>query len=205
MGGLAVITVGLGAVWLPTVEHAMRPFGELPPGKVWEVVLSLATVAAGIYAAVVGDRAGWLGSLGAAGTAGHAAEWLGLPRLSRRAVTEPVLGLAATAGRVDDRLVDGGVVGLARLVASAAAGAARADVGVVDAGPRGIALTARLAARGGTRAAELAVDGLVGGIAGGFGWSGRDLRQLQTGAAHHYLTIVVVGAAVAVLVAALVG
>jgi NADH-quinone oxidoreductase subunit L len=150
----------------------------------------------------VGDRAGWLGPLGTTGRWRAAGDWLGLPTLSRQGLVDPVLRFATAAGRFDDQVVDGPVRAVAVLGRSAATAVARADVGVVDAGIRGVAGLTRVLASRWTRLGELGIDGVVRGVAGGIAWGGRDLRRLQTGAVHHYLTIVTVGAALAVLVAA---
>ncbi|MBW3577631.1 MAG: NADH-quinone oxidoreductase subunit L [Actinobacteria bacterium] len=203
MAGLALATIGLSALWLPPVEHMLRRIGQLPSSEPWELVASLSVVAAAAYAAVLGDRAGWLASLGTTGASRRVGQWLGLSELSRRAIADPVLQLAAGTRRFDDRVVDAGVRGVARLASATATRAGDADVRVVDAGVRGVAALTRVVAERWTRLTELGVDGAVRGVAGGFSWSARDLRRLQTGAAHHYLTIVTVGAALAVAVAAL--
>lgn len=202
IGWLALATLVLSVLWLPPIEHAVRQVGELPSGAAWELAASWAVIVGGVYAAVTGDRAGWLGPLGTTGAGRRVGDWLGLPRLSRRAVADPVLRMAAAAGRFDDRIVDGAVRGAARLGTATATLAGRADRQVVDAGVRGIAALTQLVADRWTRISELGIDGVVRAVAGGLSWSARDLRRLQTGAAHHYLTIVTAGAALAVLTAA---
>lgn len=202
MGALALVSVALSVLWLPLVEDLLRGLGELPAGAPWEGIASLVTVAAAGYAALIGERAGWLGPLGMTGLPRRAGAWLALPQLSRRAVADPTRWLAVRAGRFDDRVVDGGVHAVARLATSVAGLAGRADTGVVDAGVRGVVGLARVAAQQWTRLSEAGVDGLVRGVAGGISWGARDTRRIQSGAAHHYLTIVVVGAAAAVLVVA---
>jgi hypothetical protein len=94
------------------------------------------------------------------------------------------------------------VRGLAGLATRSARRWADADIRVVDAGVRGVAAVTRTAAERWTTTSELGADGVVRAIAAGFRWSARDLRRIQTGSAHHYLTIVTVGAAVAVTLAA---
>ncbi|MDP8977617.1 MAG: NADH-quinone oxidoreductase subunit L, partial [Actinomycetota bacterium] len=113
LGVLAVAVAGLGALWLPgghdLVSHLLGE--ELPPGKTWELVASLALVGAGVYAAANTDRGERLATLGLSPRSAGAADWLGLPALARGAVVGPTLALCATLARFDDRVVDAGVRG----------------------------------------------------------------------------------------------
>lgn len=158
-GGAVALAVGAAALvvlFVPGSKEAVAEVlgGELPAGRPWELVLSLALVAAGAWTAVVADRRGRLASLGTVGPAAGAAEWLGLPTATKRAAVDPALGLAAAAARFDDRVVDAGVR------AAAAAGAA---LSTLLAGPDPRALRrSRLQPRTGV---ETRVDGAVGAVA----------------------------------------
>lgn len=206
MGLLGGATVVLGGLWLPGGRHILERAlpGEFAKGGAWEVVASLATVVIGLGAAFLLDRRGSLLSLGLSPSAqARAQDWLGLPALARRGVVDPVLGLAHTLARLDDRVVDAGV----RAAAAAATRLARlfswwAERGV-DGVVLGVAGATLAAARTSRRADERGVDATVEGIAAGIGVAGRHSRRLQTGLAHHYYVIAAVGVVVAVAAAAL--
>jgi len=123
------------------------------------------------------------------------AGWFGLPRLATVAVVRPVLALAHALATFDDRVLDAPP----RLAAAAGRGAAgavaRGDGRVVDAGVRATAAVAAWAARAGSRLGERLLDGLPEGTARLLGRAGEWARRLQTGLAHHYLTLIVLGLA----------
>lgn len=227
--GLAAASLLLGALWLPPAHGLLRRAGTLPPTATWELVLSLAVVAVAVAAAAHGLRSGWLPRLTSSPAARVVGEWVGLSAASRRLVVDPVLALAGRVSTFDDRVIDAGVRGIARIGAGAssvagraddhvvdagvhaAAGSvvrasgwlARGDVRFVDAGVRGVAAATTVIADRWSRLTELGMDGAVRGVAQGFSFGGHQLRRLQTGAAHHYLTIVIAGAALSMIVAAI--
>lgn len=166
---LAVLTLLLGVLWLPTVREmtAVVLGREIPGSKTWELVISLALLGAGLVA-------GWFvarrfPALGTAGALAQAANWLGLPTLIRATVTQPVERFAAAAARFDDDVVDAAVRAL---------------------------VPARLA-RFGDRIGERVADGIPECAARLVSVSGRDIRRLQTGMSHHYYLLLVAGSAVA--------
>jgi NADH:ubiquinone oxidoreductase subunit 5 (subunit L)/multisubunit Na+/H+ antiporter MnhA subunit len=205
---LSVLAVGslvLGVLWLPggreVIERAVGPFVA---GEPWELVASLAAVAAGL-------AAGWwlhgrlrlldVGLAPAARTA--AADWLGLPTLARVAVSEPTLALARRLAAFDDRVIDAGVRGAAAVARRFSRLLSWWGERGVDGVVFGVASGALAMARGSRRTDERAVDAAVEGVAAGVGVGGRQSRRLQTGLAHHYYLLIGAGAVVAVLVAAL--
>lgn len=214
---LAAASIGLGVLLIPGSAEAVSDLFDapLPPGEPWELALSLLLVAAGMWTAAVADRRDRLGSLGMTGATSQAADWLGLPTLTRRAV-DGALRLAAAAARFDDRIVDAGVrvaaavgVGLSWLLAGPGAwnlprkGVRRGVEPSVDRVVHGAAAAVRWLADRASVLIELVVDGVVEGTATGVGVAGRDLRRLQTGQVHHYYVLIVVGLGLLVAVAAI--
>ncbi|MBW4718666.1 NADH-quinone oxidoreductase subunit 5 family protein [Saccharothrix obliqua] len=112
-------------------------------------------------------------------TSGPLADWLGLEAVARRFVGRPALAVADRVAWFDDRFVAGGV----RLAARAGDAAARvADVRV-----------------------DRWVDGVVRRVADVARALGRAARRPQTGQLHHYYAQAVVGLAVLVVLAIVVG
>ena len=202
-GALAAAGVALGVVWVPWGEEQVgRVTGQdLPPGAVWEVVASLAAVAVGIGVAVALGRAGRLATPSPARAWARVARWYDLAAAARRVVVDPTLALARGLARVDDRVVDAGVAGVARAATATATVLARGDDRVVDAGVRGAARLGAWLAGALDRVAEVSVDGVVDGLARLTGAAGRDGRRLQSGQTHQYYAGIAVGLVVLVLVA----
>jgi NADH:ubiquinone oxidoreductase subunit 5 (subunit L)/multisubunit Na+/H+ antiporter MnhA subunit len=205
---VAMATLGLaglagGVVWFGWGESQLRDLvgGDLASAPHWITAGSLASVGAGIYAAVVLDRRD--ASVQAPAVSPRAVDWLGLPELARRAVVDPVLWLARVAARADtwasDRIPRG-----ASVVSATVTGAlARSDHRVVGAGVRGTARFARWLAAMGDRAGEWTLRGAARGLAGLVGAAGRDVRRVQSGQAHHYYAGIAAGLAVLVAAAVL--
>jgi NADH:ubiquinone oxidoreductase subunit 5 (subunit L)/multisubunit Na+/H+ antiporter MnhA subunit len=189
-----------GVVWSHWGEGRLHDVtgGALTASPTWITAGSLAAVGVGIYAAVVLDRRGM--PLVTSRRAELAAEWLALPRLTRRALVDPVLAMARGAARADTWAARA-IPRAASAGSSAITGAlARADRRVVGAGARGAARFATWSARIGERAGEWTFRGAARGVAALAGAAGRDLRRTQTGQAHHYYAGLAAG--VAILVAA---
>lgn len=202
---LGITGLGLGVLWVPGTAEGLASVvgGDLPPGRPWEVAASLAGVVVGGYVALTryrNRRLAWPSA--ATADRPRVADWFAIPGLARVVVVEPSLALAHQAARFDDIVVDGGVRGVAAVGRRAAGLFGRGDDRVVDAGVRGVAAVAEWTARMFTRVAEIGVDGAVEGIARLVGVAGTDSRRLQTGLAHHYYAIVVVGTAILVLATA---
>ncbi len=209
VGALATLAVGLlllSALWIPAVEHTVTRWfaGELPAGKPWELALSVATIAVGIYGTVLADRDGHLGVIGLRGRERAAAEWLGLPELVRRAVVDPSLRAATAAARFDDAVIDRLVSGIGRGGQRIAGRAGTADDAFVDGGVRGIAGLGVSLARLASGLGERAIDGAVELVGRTVDRASADARRPQTGLVHHQYVVIVSGVAIA-LVAALVG
>jgi NADH:ubiquinone oxidoreductase subunit 5 (subunit L)/multisubunit Na+/H+ antiporter MnhA subunit len=196
MAVLAGVTVLLSVLWLPgardVVEDATA--GELFEASLWEFVVSLALIGAAIGLAVLMLRRHRLASLGLSPSRQEAAgDWLGIPAAAKLLAVDPVLWLSRLLARVDTRVVDAGV----RLAAALAAAfsrlfSLRAEWSV-DGAVQAIARMTMLSADGSRRADEAGVDGAVEGSAWGVGEAGRASRRLQTGQAHQYYVMLVVG------------
>lgn len=215
---LAVVTVGGGLLFLPGAGAVIAGLlgGRLPSGSPWEVAVSLGLVVGGLWTAHVAARPGQLASLGTTGPTAAVADWLGLPAAVRRLGVDPLLRLADAAARLDERVVDAGVraaaglgVRLSGLLAGRPEGRVPADDGIPTGLDADLDRIVEGLARGAGRLAEAAadlgerlLDGVVEGAATGVGAAGRDSRRLQTGLAHHYLVVIVVGLVLALVVTA---
>lgn len=139
-----------------------------------------------------------------AGVQAGLASWLGLPVAARRLVVDPLLALSRALAAFDDRVVDAGVRAAAQVPVALSRAASwwgeRSLDGVVRAVSGG-ALRAAVISR---QADERGVDRAVEDLARGAGAAGRTSRRLQTGLAHQYYVIVVVGF-VATVAAAVLG
>ena len=202
---LAVLTVALGLLWLPgAAKLTERVTGSaLPRGAPWEMAASIGTIALAAGACWALRQRGTLVGLGLAEPVrAHAAAWLGLPSAARYLVVVPVLALARSLARLDDRVVDAGIRGAAhvgilvsRLVAWR--GEFLAD-GVVNAVTRAANATARAS----READDRGVDGAVERLAGDIGVVGRVSRRLQTGLVQQYYILLAIGVLVAIAAAA---
>lgn len=160
----AIAAAGLGALAVPAVSGALA--GVLgveaqpvdPGGLLLGGVLAVAALAGSV--AVIRSWPGVVRAL----ERGPLGSWAGLRRLLSPA---PAMALARAAAAVDDRVVDGAVRGVARVVTRAAAALARADTG--------------------------AVDGAVRGTARAFRRAGAAARRPQTGLLHQYYVQAVAG------------
>ncbi len=216
---LALASAGLGLLWLPAGRGVVERVAGSPveAGHAWELVLAGVLVALG--AAVAWWAARRDGDLLPTRLAHAAGGWFGVTEGARRLVVTPVLAAAAGAARFDDAVLDLPP----RIIGRAAAGLSHAlprfDDQVVDGAVHAVVAAARAASRGVSRTVELGVDGVVAaiaaatmwvgeisrrgddrgvdgaveGIADAIGVAGTQARRLQTGLAHHYYVIAVVG------------
>ncbi|WP_108665342.1 proton-conducting transporter membrane subunit [Euzebya rosea] len=216
---LAVASAALGVLWLPGAREVVEGLvgGTIDAGHPWELVLAVVLVLLGAAVAVWAVRRE--GDVLPHRLADAAAGWFGATTAAQRLVVTPVLASAAVAARFDDAVLDLPP----RLVARAAGGLTsvlpRFDDRVVDGAVRTVAAAARAASRGVTRTLELGVDGIVAAIAAATTWigdisrrgddrgvdgaveaiaerigaAGTQARRLQTGLAHHYYVIAVIG------------
>lgn len=194
-------SVALGVVWLPGAEGIVEEVagGRLVPGKPWEIVLSLALVAVGIAGAArarVALEGTWLvRRLAVAG-------WMGLPRVAKAWVVDPVLGVAAALGRLELTVMDAAPRAAAAFGRRLSLSLARGDGRIVDAGVRAVAAAARWASRVGAAVTERRMDGAVRDLARFAGGAGRGLRRLHTGLVHHYYVALAAGAVIVLVIAA---
>jgi NADH-quinone oxidoreductase subunit L len=231
-GGLATLTVALSVLWLPGtagwVETATG--GHLAATAPWELLASIAVIAAAAAVAWFSQRRGVLDTLALpAGARAFSAAWFGLPNAARSVVVDPVSRLGDALARFDERAIDAGVVGLARAVTRLSTAVWRWAEGAVDAVVRGVAAAVSGLATTTLRGPERAIDGAVRAIAAAsitaaassrvaderaideaveataraVGTAGHHSRRLQTGMAHHYYVIAAVGVVGSVVLLAL--
>ncbi|WCO68030.1 proton-conducting transporter membrane subunit [Iamia majanohamensis] len=200
---LAGAGVLLGLVWTPWGEERVLEIAasSLPSSEAWEVPASLVALVLAGYAAVLLDRSRRLAVPSPGAGWARVSRWFDLGVVVEVAVVDPVLALARTAARFDDRVVDAGVRGVAAGGSGVSRLLARGDDRVVDAGIRGAARFGVWAAGALDRVGEVSLDGVVDGIARMTGAAGRDGRRLQSGQTHHYYAGIAVGLFVLVLVA----
>jgi len=170
---LVAASASLGLLWAAGLhDRAARLLGGgLAVSRPWEVAASLGLVAVGLAVGLAVARL--RPELGESGAAEALAAWLGLPALARLAVVRPVRGLSSVLAEVDDRVVDGGV----RVSAAIARGLS--DLG--------------------RRVAEVVADGVPEGLARLTGRLGARTRRLQSGLAHEYYRLMIVGLALFLL------
>ena len=229
---LAALAVVLGFAWLPAGEHLVAAHvpGTLPPGKPWELALSLVTVVlTAVTAWIVHHRAVTASTRLPPSIAFHLGDWLGLPTLVRLSVITPIRSLAGACARFDDRVVDAGVRatsaagrafsrfattvletdidGLLRSFSRGALKAARTSRVVDDGGIDGLI---RVFSLGGLQAARASrvvddggIDAAVDGMACNIGRAAGHSRRLQTGALPTYYSLLVAGAFALMLALAL--
>lgn len=229
---LAALTLLLSALWLPgaggIVEDLTR--GDLFASAPWEFLAALALIAMAFGAAWWLWRSSRLDTLGMSPRVQAATgDWLGMPAATSLLVERPVWALSHLLARLDDRVVDAGVRGVAAFVRLVSRLLGRFDDRVVDAGVRGVAVFARALSRvssfrgewtidgavralaegtmrtatGSKIADDRAIDGAVEQSARGIGAAGANSRRLQTGMSHHYYVIAGAGFAAIVVVLAL--
>lgn len=171
---LVVLVLLSSVIWLPGVRSDLQQMlaVSFPSGKLWELVLSLALVLAGLYGGyrlafrdpgqVAGQRASRFFS-----------QWMRLPHLAKHLVVVPVDAAAMRLATFDDRVVDAGIRGSARFTLWLATVGERFGEWLFDSLPEGLA---RLSVR-----------------------VGKYTRQLQSGQLHHYYSLMAVGVGVMVL------
>ncbi|WP_296763243.1 proton-conducting transporter membrane subunit [Sediminimonas sp.] len=206
IAGLALLsgaTLALSALWNPAVHDAVAAwFGAALPGTSrLGLIASLTAVALGILAGVQVARSG---------QEAPAREWLGLPALYEHGAIRPFHALAQAAAQLDDGVIDLIPRGTAALAETVSRTLSRADDDTIDGLEPGRMQAPWHGAIGGLVAATSAIAVLGAGlgerlsdlIPGGSGrlsgMAGADLRQLQTGLAHHYYTILMAGFGLAV-------
>ena len=206
MAVLGGATLATSALWLPAGRRLLeRNAGDpWPEAGAVALVPALATVLLGVGAAWLLDRRGHLLDLRLSpGWRVDAADWLALPRATKGVVVDPVLGLARFLARVDDRVVDAGVLATARVAAALSGALSWWGERGVDGIVHGVAGGTLVLSRFSRTADERGVDAAVEGVAGGVGVAGRQSRRLQTGLTHQYFLIVAAGVVVVVAVAVL--
>jgi NADH:ubiquinone oxidoreductase subunit 5 (subunit L)/multisubunit Na+/H+ antiporter MnhA subunit len=172
---LASVTLLLSLVWWPEARAwlaAALPLA-LAEGKPWEVIVSLTLVVLGIALGA------WMArrQRAASGWRLEIADWVALPRL---------------------------ILGVARLVQALARGLSRFDDRVVDAGLRGTARLIQWLSRRNARQGEALAEGVPGLMSRLSEWGGHWARQAQSGQTHHYYSGIALGLA-AMLILLIIG
>ncbi len=195
---LSGITLLLSALWLPPVHEVAANLlsALLPTGQLWETVLSLGLLAAGLaYGA-------W-----AARDPGPAAEreWFGLSGVLDPGLTRRFTQLCTLLARTDDRLLDALPRGIAAAATHVARGARESDRRWIDGldreGPPGFVATVIRGTLSGARISagpgETAADCIPGTTAHLARQLSGPLRRAQSGMAHHAYLFLIVGLAAA--------
>ncbi|MEJ7800320.1 MAG: proton-conducting transporter membrane subunit, partial [Ilumatobacter sp.] len=168
---LAAATVGLSLLWLPWGESRLRKVtgGEFVGSRLWEFAISMVTIAAGAGAGFVLQRRHRL--LEPFGFRSSAVpDWFGIAAATKVGIVDPVLTLARSAARFDDRVVDAGARSVAGFASRSSSVLARCDDRVVDAGVRGVAGFASRSSNVLARTDDRVVDAGVRGTARATAW-----------------------------------
>ncbi len=204
MAALATLTLALSLLWMPgagrIVEEAAG--GRLPESAPWEIVATLAVLAAAFGVAWWLHHSGRLLRLGLRPAVQAAAgNWLGLPVAVSMLVERPVIVLSGWLRVIDERVIDAGVR-RAAWVASVISGLFSRRVELSIDGLVHLVGAVTLSSAAGSRLADDAgVDAAVEATGRGIGLLGHQSRRLQTGQSHQYF--VILGAGLAVMAAVL--
>lgn len=197
---LAMLVLLTSAIWLPGLRSNLEQMlaVSFPSGKLWELVLSLALVLAGLYG---GYRLAFRnpGQVVGQTASRFFGQWMWLPHLANRLAAVPVNAVATRLATFDDKVVDTGVRGSAGSALWLAKQLARLDDLVVDAGIRGSARFTLWLAKVGDRFYEWLFDSLPEGLARLSARAGHTTRQLQSGELHHYYSLMAIGVGVLAL------
>ncbi len=199
---LAGVTLALSLLWWPGLAEAIAgTLGiALPPGKPWELVVSLLLLTLGLLLGGLMIWRNWDNREQTNPRHGVVSDWLGIPALARRGVVG-LLGFSHALARFDDRVVDGSLQAVTGYL-SIARGLGRFDDRAVDGGVRLAASFGTRLARFGDRRGEALFDGLALAASGAAGRLGKRARQLQSGHLRHYYTLIAAGLAAVFLILA---
>ena len=203
LGVLAFVTLLLSAVWLPGADRFVESMtgGALEEGAAWELTASVVLIAFAFVLIWQLFRRGALLTLGLPDRLrAPAADWLGLPTATHVMAVRPIEALATALARLDDRVIDAGVRGVAWLARRVSALFSIHGEWTFDGAVRGLAALTIGTARASRAADDLGVDAAVEAGARGVGVAGHASRRLQTGESHHYYVIIAVGLAVMLVV-----
>lgn len=196
IGFLAVVSLGLGVLWLPAVNDMAERVvgGDVVPTRASELTLGLVSLGIAVWIVVALRRRGRLAHrVLPPSLTGATATWFGLGVASRRLVVAPVLATSRGLAAFDDRVIDAGIRASARIAGSLSSLLRRRSELSIDALVHGLGGGTLLLATGARVADDNGVDRSAEGVARGLGHAGNLLRKLQTGLSHHYYVIVAVG------------
>lgn len=204
MGYLAAVTVALGVLGLPAVEHLLERLSgvSLAPTVGWQLAATIGSVVAAFVIVWALARRRILLTLGMQeGAQAALADWLGLPVVVHRGVAGSVLVVAGALRRFDDRVIDAGVWATAATGLRAAGRLLVFDDRIVDAAVWGVARSTWLTAVASRLWDDYVIDGAVEALAAANRWAGATVRRLQNGMVHDYYIVVAVGVVVTVVLA----
>ncbi len=203
---LAGVTLVSSVLWFPGVAASVAELmgGELAIGEGWAAGASLVAIAAAGIACWLLWRRGDLVDFGLSPKVRlPVAEWLGIPLVADMLVKRPVLTLARTLATMDDRIIDAGVRGAARIAGYVSRLFGHSLEQLVDAGVNSLSTATRLVAEASRMADDRGVDATIEGAARGVGAVGTQSRRLQTGLSHQYYLIVAIGTVLLIAIASL--
>lgn len=195
---LTAVTVALSLLWLPGAAQVVEIVvaGHLSEGGFLGQVLAVTAIIPAFALVWWLARRGRLLSMGLSpGVQARAADWLGLPALTRFVIVGPVTALSGRLAAFDDRVVDAGVRAVARAADLVSSLFSRRGEWAMDGVVHSIARSAMSTAAGSRIADDRVVDGAVESGASGVGWAGQQSRRLQTGQSHHYYAFIAAGVA----------
>lgn len=203
---LAAFTLALSAIWLPGGEELLSELtgAEMPEGQSWELAVSVLSVLIGFAMVWLLWRRNSLLSWGLPSRVrGFLANWWGIPALTRRAVVDPLISVSRRLAEGDSQVIDGFVRAIAGSVARMSQRLRDLVEILVDRAVDGVGGGTILTARASQRFDDSNVDAAVEAIGAGIRFGGDQTRRSQTGMAHHYYTLLVVGSLVLFIVAAI--
>lgn len=201
---LALTCVALGVVWIPTAQRMFERVSSvvLAPARIADVPLSIGLAVFGMAAAWLLSRRGHLATLRLSARWRQAEDWLGIPTLGERGIVRPTLAFARLLAIVDDRAVDAGIRATARVASIASRTFAWWGERGVDRIVNTVAQLTGRAAQASSRVDDAGIDGAVERVARDVGRIGDRSRELQSGLAHWYYVLVMVGTLAALMIAA---
>ncbi len=201
---LASLTLASSVLWFPAVAASTVELmgGKFAIGEGRLAGASMVAIAAAGIACWLLSRRDNLVDFGlSANVRVPAAEWLGIPLVTSMLVRRPALTLARTLAAVDDRIIDAGIRGAARIAGYVSRlFSYRLDL-LFDAGVNSMSTATRFVANASRIADDHGVDATIENAARGVGVAGTQGRRLQTGLAHQYYLIVAIGTVLLIAIA----
>ncbi|WP_148862184.1 proton-conducting transporter transmembrane domain-containing protein [Marinobacter fonticola] len=172
---LVALVILSSMIWLPGVHRGLGQWltTSFPSTKLWEFVVSLLLVLAGLFLGRRFAAREISGSAQSSTVRTFLSQWMRLPQAAHGLIVKPVDIVAVRLATLDDRAVDAGIRASTRF-------------------------TLWLANLG-SRTVEWLFDELPEGLAQLAGKAGENTRQLQSGMLHHYYSLMGIGVVAMVL------